>query len=709
MNRLLSLPVLFCGLFLGLADARALSLEFDHEFDSDAEKTAVLEWGFRALSMLPPSLHERFPGSVRVRFRSWGDRETPLAEPLCAGQSLGKDADAIRAYERYGRYSSLRKIIQINSRLLPEIAHGPSEARSLDCYHGDFYRLATATLLHEIAHAYDALDLDASVDTSARRSRGRRATVSGDPLWTVIDGFKKNRDVDRLPSPRAGVSRRESFAVHFEYFLLDPDYRCRFPVHHEYLGAHFDWSPPGGDCQPSYEVVSRQSVRAVNLDPERVYQVRYLLASPGRKVASRLGHSMLHLVLCAPGTSRGPECLEQEEQDLVLGFAARTDESPWRWIKGVAGVYDSMVFFASLRHQLQIYNQFQMRDVTSYPLTLSRAQTRRLTLRALELYWTYRGPYRFFSNNCATEIEDLLKAGLFDGHHILGYRRTPGGVLKQLADAGLIDEAQTPIVYRSGFDAAGQAAADLYGISRPRGRGSLLRWTDRLSYDDRLAALDRLESELESLRRLDEKSGDGDTLEATMRQVLKLGKRLESHRLLEEYVAHSQDEKLGNTRLRELKRLAEGDERRTELVRRFQFLVQSILTGDRDGSRGYGIPGRRETGPGLIELGRELSRIREQVSSWGPRSARLSRRKRELDQTLRLADRRSGVLATYSDLARAVRTRIVTHALFRFPSQSNSGIRSMLEERFGEGTFEQTRFSDARLDRLRQAQVERQK
>lgn len=711
MGLLATLPIVLIGLLLNCTGAWALNLEFDHEFKNATTKAAVLQWSEDALAKLPPSLLERLPGEIRVRFRSWG-KETALAEPYCAGEASDRDATDGPLYEIYGRYNTHRNIIYINSLLLREILLGPSVDRSFDCYHGNFYRLATATLLHEIAHAYDASDLDASIGKSVKRSRISRTTVSSDPLWTVLDGFntrflgfrnptRKNKDVDRLPSVHAGSNERESFAVHFEYFLLDADYPCRFPSHQEYFENHFDWSPVRGDCRPSYEIVSQQSAGVIDLDPERIYQVRYLMASPGQRAESRLGHSMLHFVLCAPGTAPGPECLEQEEEDIVLGFAARTDGSSWRWLKGMVGAYDSMVFFKSLQFQLQIYNQFETRDVMSYAINLNREQIRRLTLRALELYWTYRGPYRFLSINCATEAEDLLKAGILDETYIYGKRRTPGGVLKHLRETGLIDEVQAPLVYQSMFDDTSRALADLYGAPQVRRQKSLHRRIAKLSYDERRGALERLEIALESTGRFAQASLSDDSLEEIMRTLLSLGMQLESFRLLEENIARHQDKELGNAGLKEFKRLARRDNDKARLLERFRYLVLSIQAGDRDSRQGYGIPLRGESGPDRIELGRELGALRAQLFSWDFQSTRFSRWQQEINWTETLADSRYRVLISYADVAREVRTEIMSRAVARFPELPNSAIRSILEEKFGEASFESTRISDERINGLR--------
>ncbi|MCZ6719331.1 MAG: DUF4105 domain-containing protein [Gammaproteobacteria bacterium] len=712
MNWFSALPIFTIGLLFNCCDARALSLEFDYEFEKKTTEEAILGWGDDVLATLPPSLHERVPGKIRVRFRSWG-QANQLTQPYCASEASEENTADGPLFESYGRYNALRNIIYINSRLLPEILLGPSGTRSFDCYHGNFYRLAMATLLHEIGHAYDALDLDASVGKSDTQSRLSSTTISSDPSWTVLDGFhtrflgfrypmKKNRDLDRLPSAHAASNKRESFAVHFEYFLLDADYSCRFPSHQEYFENHFGWTPDGGDCTATYEVVSQQSPGLVTLNPERVYQVRYLMAAPGQKAETRFGHTMLHFVLCAPGTALGPECLEQEEEDIVLGFAARTDDSPWRWLKGMLGSYDSMVFFTSLQYQLQIYNQFETRDVVSHPIDLNREQIRRLSLRAIELYWTYRGPYRIFSINCATETEDLLKAGILSEDYIYGTRRTPRGVLKRLRESGLLLETEASLFYKSDFDLTSRALTDLYDAPQVRRRKSLHRRIGKLSIDERRGALDRLESELASVVRFAEDLPHAESLEQTMRDIITLGQRLESFRLLEENIARQQNKKLAYASIKELKRLARRSETMTELLERFRYLMLAMQAGDRDSRPGYGIPLRREHGPDRVELSRELDALSSQILSLDFQSARFSRWQEETSWSNSLAENRYRVLRSYADVAREVRIEIMNRTVAQFPDKPNSAVRLMLERQFGSGSFELTRISDARINMLRE-------
>lgn len=689
MGRAASLGLLLIGAALTSPDTRALSLSFDHTFRTAAEEAAVSTWARETLARLPPGLHERLPGTIRVRFRNWGNDAEPLTEPRCALDAPDAASETKPVYETYGRFNAVTGVISINARLVREIVLGPSMSRRFDCYHGNFYTLATASLLHEIAHAYDALELDTG------------------STWKAVSGFNsrflgfntgRNRDLDRLPSPQAAANESEAFAVHLEYFLLDPEYRCRFPSHYEYLENHFSWSPPYHDCRRSYEIVAGQGTRLIDLDPDRIYQVRYLLASPGRKAQSRFGHAMLHIVLCAAGTPRGPECLTQEEEHLVLGFVASTDDSPLRTVNGVTGVYDSRLVFTSLQDQIQKYNDRQFRDLRSYVLDLDRAQTERLIHRALELYWTYRGPYRFLTNNCATELEDLLKAGILDERYLDGRGRTPKGVLKRLIRAGFVGDDEI-LVYASNLDAIRQAAASVYDAPALRGRRSVDRWMESLSYDRRSRALDALNDELDSLRR---NTRSDLSFDETMAASLELGARLESFRLLESSVAIRQETSLDSARQRERKRFAGKDAEKAALLNRLRSLADSLLYGDRDGAEAYGIPLSGERGTALADVGREFDATMSQVSTWGS-GASLAKHEKDLDLTRSLETRRYDALMAYAGFARELRISVVRQALVDHPGRTNEEIRAMLERRFGAGSFEATRVSDTRFDRLRQS------
>lgn len=89
-----------------------------------------------------------------------------------------------------------------------------------------------------------------------------------------------------------------------EYFLLDPSYACRRPALYRYYQQRFGWAPEHSACAQSFAYLNagrdfgQQPLG--QLDPERVYEVDYLLAEANDNLVSRWGHTMLRLVICAP-------------------------------------------------------------------------------------------------------------------------------------------------------------------------------------------------------------------------------------------------------------------------------------------------------------------------------------------------------------------------------------------------------------------------
>ena len=138
-----------------------------------------------------------------------------------------------------------------------------------------------------------------------------------------------------------------------EYFLLDPSYACRRPSLARYLSAHFAWTPV--DQQPcaeglAYLNAGRDFARQPlgSIDPQRVYQVDYLLAEANDALASRWGHSMLRLVICAPGRPRGPDCRLDLQEHLVLSYRAFVGDVQLSSWDGLTGVYPSRLFVLPL-------------------------------------------------------------------------------------------------------------------------------------------------------------------------------------------------------------------------------------------------------------------------------------------------------------------------------------------------------------------------
>ena len=292
---------------------------------------------------------------------------------------------------------------------------------------------AQAALIHEVAHALD-------------RDGGR---WSADPVFRRLAGWdrlgKGNAYTLRSPDGYELRSPAESFAVNLEWYLLDPRYGCRRPQLAAWFARHLGGPAQRADCEPALPWLaatgSNGGMALEWIDPARVYAVDYLLADSGGPPMSRFGHSMLRLVICAPGRVPGERCRMDLAEHRVLSFRAFVDDvqvSSWR---GLTGGYPSRLFLLPLNTVIDEYNRVELRDLRAWPLALTPAQIQQLLATASQLHWRYDGDYSFIGNNCAVETGRLLDNALDPaaGSH---YRNTfPKGVLRQLLADGLADAA----------------------------------------------------------------------------------------------------------------------------------------------------------------------------------------------------------------------------------------------------------------------------
>ncbi|VXA97895.1 conserved hypothetical protein [Pseudomonas sp. 8AS] len=439
-----------------LATATAAQAELRLQLDTDglnrAERQLSQQLIDEARSALPPSFIQRLDRRVRVR---WED-----------------DLPA-NAYGRITRLDSLT----LNASLLPRLLDPQQAGVPSGRPHGDLRREVLATIVHELTHLYDRARLwpaaeknllqrcQARVASSgavglADECRGqdaRRFTLSDDPRlldlagWQQAVGKRGEREQDngqnsRSPDLYELSNPREFVAVNLEYFLLDPSYACRRPALQRYFAAHFAWAPNQQQpCAAGYAYLNagRDFARQPlgQLDPERVYEVDYLLAEPNQQWASRWGHSMLRLVICAPGRPRGPDCRLDLQEHLVLSYRAFVGDVQLSSWDGLTGAYPSRLFVLPLAQVIEEYTKVELRGLASVPLKLSRSELEQLVERAAELHWSYDGDYWFLSNNCAVETLKLLRSG--SGRDELQALDSimPNGLLDILAGRGLADRS----------------------------------------------------------------------------------------------------------------------------------------------------------------------------------------------------------------------------------------------------------------------------
>ncbi len=380
-----------------------------------AQQAATTQLVGQALSRLPPAWSAALDRPIELRWR--GDLPA----------------------DTHGRATGWR--IALDRRLLEDWMARPPDAGDDD----PATRAALAALLHELAHVYD------------RTVSGR---LSSDPRLLDLAGWQvavlgpgrrgRNDFRDRSPDAYELASPREYVAVNLEHYLLDPDYRCRRPALQAYFDARFDVAgaaDAAGACAPGLPFVRdavRESGGPAMLDPERIFEVDYLLAEGNARPLSRWGHSMLRLVVCAPGRPRGPDCRLDLQHHLVLSFRAFVGDvqiSSWR---GLTGAYPSRLFALPLGQVVDEYTKVELRGLRSVPLALERGEIEALATRAAQLHWSYDGRYLFVSNNCAVETWKLLHDAVPRLAALPLAGITPNGLLRRLHAAGATDASRIP-------------------------------------------------------------------------------------------------------------------------------------------------------------------------------------------------------------------------------------------------------------------------
>lgn len=437
-------------LTLATAHAQAtLRLELDSQGLNEAERQASQALLDEALAALPPVFFERLDRSVPVRWQE------------------GLDA---KVYGQVGRTTG----IELNASLLPALVDGSAARNLTGRPHGSQRRELLATLIHELTHLYDRARLwpvaqRRQINQCRQRAQStglvglpdecrgqteRRFTLSDDPHLLDLAGWPQrvgqrgardhdNGQVARSPDSYELSNPLEFVAVNLEYFLLDPSYACRRPSLAGYFREHFDWVPPGQPCAEGYAYLNagrdfaRQPLERI--DPERVYAVDYLLAEANDAWMSRWGHSMLRLVICAPGRPRGPDCRLDLDQHLVLSYRAFVGDVQLSSWDGLTGAYPSRLFVLPLEQVIDEYTKVELRSLASVPLRLSRDELERLVVRSAEQHWSYDGNYYFISNNCAVETLKLLRSGTGNPRLQALDSILPNGLLELLAARGLAD------------------------------------------------------------------------------------------------------------------------------------------------------------------------------------------------------------------------------------------------------------------------------
>ena len=495
-----------CGALLALAVGvvqAQLRLALDDSALNSAERQASQSLLDEAMAALPPRFIQRLDREVKVSWRTGLPSEV---------------------YGQVGRFSG----IELNAELLPKLVDGSAARNQTGRPHGTQRQELLATLLHELTHLYDRARLWSAAERrhlshcrqrasalglvglpeDCRGQTERRFTLSDDPRLLDLAGWQqrvgqrgtrdsKNGQVARSPDSYELTNALEFVAVNLEYFLLDPSYACRRPSLARYFRRHFNWTPASAPCASDLPYLNAGRDFAVQplgrLDPERVYEVDYLLAEANDAWMSRWGHSMLRLVVCAPGRPRGPDCRLDLDHHLVLSYRAFVGDVQLSSWDGLTGVYPSRLFVLPLEQVIDEYTKVELRSLASVPLRLSRDELEQLVVRAAEQHWSYDGDYYFVSNNCAVETLKLLRSGTGNPRLQALDSILPNGLLelmdaRGLADTSVLDDPREALRLGYRFDSFRERYQAMFAVLRQRlpiTQDSVEAWLEQTAQDRR--------------------------------------------------------------------------------------------------------------------------------------------------------------------------------------------------------------------------------
>ena len=371
----------------------------------------------------------------------------------------------------YGRLNRFAKKIIIERQLLSW--YGKREP-ILNCIHGSLHKMLLAAIIHEIFHAYDqepferekellrgcparARHKNKAINKRCQLLRvqwARRRKISGDIVFQNQSFWSNDKKSTRILSHYENHNIAKYAAVNFEHFILDKEYKCRRPLQYRYFSKEFEYTPFQDHQCSSSRKVSLTSISVPNsfvtIDSKRVYQIQYLLADKGEGIAAGFGHSMIRLVICAPehrdhfgriilATPVGPQCLLDVDHHLVLSFRADTGLTV-DMARGFFGGYPSVLFIIPFSDIINEYAKVSMRNLYSFPIQYSEEQKNIFIANMFNIHWEYRGNYKFFSRNCASETMRILTSVIDDINFHLNRPIKPHSVLATLVQLGLVDK-----------------------------------------------------------------------------------------------------------------------------------------------------------------------------------------------------------------------------------------------------------------------------
>ncbi|PSW06797.1 DUF4105 domain-containing protein [Photobacterium lipolyticum] len=207
------------------------------------------------------------------------------------------------------------------------------------------------------------------------------------------------------------VSSAPSYARILSDYLMAPDFACEQPIYARYFQERYHGRPSGSQCNDKvpFVVIDRyKGGETLWLSPKRVSAIHLLFAGEGHSMSSRFGHIALRLVVCPEGQSDQESCDSNLFEHLVLGYMAHIDEFELNTFKALSGRYNAYLFAFPFIDIYRDYAISEFREVYSLPLVLNQQQREQMVKELAEIHWRFSGDYRFFSQNCASFLQQTL-------------------------------------------------------------------------------------------------------------------------------------------------------------------------------------------------------------------------------------------------------------------------------------------------------------
>ncbi len=203
----------------------------------------------------------------------------------------------------------------------------------------------------------------------------------------------------------------QAYAESLKAYQAESGYACRQPIYSAYFRRNGVMGSAEEPCKETIPIVVHtqyDGAEVVWLDPARVRSIHLLFASKSPSLASQFGHVALRLVVCPEPDSSDAACDLNIKEHLTLSFQAHIDDYSLNTIKALQGNYRAYLFASRFLDTYQQYAIGEFREIYSLPLRLEPEQRNDLVRGLAEIHWQYSGNYNFFTNNCATLLQNTL-------------------------------------------------------------------------------------------------------------------------------------------------------------------------------------------------------------------------------------------------------------------------------------------------------------